>query len=69
MVCVCVVGCGEWCGVGCRDGVCGCGGVWGVEWGRIVGMVCVCGGVWGVVWGRVSGWCVCVWWGVGSGVG
>ena len=46
-----VVGCGEWCGVGCRDGVCGCGGVWGV------------------VWGRVSGWCVCVWWGVESGVG
>ena len=27
MVCVGVVWCGEWCGVGCRDGVCGWCGV------------------------------------------
>ena len=47
--CVCVVGCGEWCGVGCRDGVCGCGGVWGVEWGRVSGW---CVWVW---WGVGSG--------------
>ena len=49
MVCVGVVGCGEWCGVGCRDGVCGCGGVWGVVWGRVSGWY-----VW-VWWGVGSG--------------